>query len=92
MPAFKLLPLVPLSTPDSTTLPTVSMPVINNVAPLATVTAAVFDTRSGAPSVRTPPSTFTVFAAAVPTSCALPLLVSVPRPRLASTDAPLCSV
>ena len=63
-------------------------PAMPNVAPVATVTAAVSASRFDAASVRLPALTFTVAAPDVPASVdAPPAWTSVPAPRLAFTAA-----
>ena len=80
--------------PDSSSVSTVSLPFSTSVAPVPSlgpsiVRMALSARRSGLPSVSVPPSTCTVVAAAVPSSRLLPVLVSAPVPRFASTVPPL---
>ena len=83
---------LPPSRPDSTSRNTVSSPFSSSVAPLATLRVAVSARRSALARLSVPPLTLTVLAAAVPANVAVPVLTSVPAPRLASTEAPSCSV
>ena len=78
--------------PAEDRLSTVSSALSVSAAPAATVTLARSDRRSPLLSVNKPALTCTVRAWASPLRLLLPVTVSVPRPRLASTSALVCSV
>ena len=80
---------LPLIVPLEVTLPTVSLPLSVKVAPRATVTAALSDSRLALPNVNRPLCTPTVPALAVPLSVLVPVEVRVPAPKLASAVPPV---
>ena len=79
----------PATVPDRASVSTVSLPIKSKVAPPNTVTTALSDRRSAAPSVSVPLLTSTVPASDVPAKVLDPVELSAPSPRLALAVPPV---